>query len=122
MASAEAPGEEGAEAVGERQRQAPPGGGLEAVARAARVDVALRAPGRIDEGAGLEAPILLEGEGPGAELGAAEVEAGAAAGGSMAHQREIKEVVGAKGPGLAGAAAPIGVDDPLEIEAEHRGD
>src|SRR5688500_15593982 len=106
MASAEAPGEEGAEAVGERQRQAPPGGGLEAVARAARVDVALRALARINEGAGLEAPILLEGIGPRSELGAAEIEAGAAPAGGVAHQREIEEVVGAKGARLAGAAAP----------------
>src|SRR5688500_8009121 len=120
MASAEALGEEGAETVGERQRQAPPGGGLQAVAGAARGDVALRALRRIGEGAGIEAPILLEGEGPGAELGAAEVEAGAAPVGGVAHQREIEEVVGAKGARLAGAAAPIGMDDPLEIEAEHR--
>src|SRR3546814_10391732 len=68
-----------AEAVCKPERQLLPGRDLKAIFGIERIDLTRRRPvgraGRVNQRPGLETPILLEGEGAGAELGAAEIEA-----------------------------------------------
>src|SRR5580700_10327211 len=86
-----------ADQVGDRQRQLLPGGDEQPVFRIERIVVGYRgARGQavaVGQGGGRKTPVVLEGEGAGADLAAAEIEQAGAASGGSAQYVPIHEIV-----------------------------
>src|SRR3546814_11204457 len=69
----------------------------------------------------LEAPMLLEGVGAGADLAAAEIEDAQAGLAGAVHDSPVYEVVGGKVPGRPAAAALVGQQPDAETAGGHAG-